>query len=262
MYPCSLGSHGRKGKQPVVRIAMAADTVLQGDALRGSPSSPPYVLSSILSLSCFLPSGHCFNRWCIAASGARRLSCTWRGKMAHIAGLSMCCWTMSCITSGMHCSGVSPGLPKACSQGDAQCQHTAFTCNAARNAGCRMCKDGLLHEGSHIVVEALPPVWIFLVPGPRGRGVMAGGGCHTHVRVVCRVAKLRVRLRGHPLYAQACRPGRMLCTLCRTSRELYLYVLATPSGKGACSSATQSSAHPSGEEQHCHGAETGPADRI
>ncbi len=39
---------------------------------------------------------------------------TWSGKMAHMAGLSRCCWMMSCITSGVHCSGASPGLPNAC----------------------------------------------------------------------------------------------------------------------------------------------------
>ena len=47
---------------------------------------------------------------------------TWRGNMAHIAGLSMCCWTMSCITSGVHCSGASPGLPSACSHNVIGCR--------------------------------------------------------------------------------------------------------------------------------------------
>ena len=48
---------------------------------------------------------------------------TWSGKMAHMAGLSRCCWMMSCITSGVHCSRRLPGPP--------QCLHQPVSSDAA-----------------------------------------------------------------------------------------------------------------------------------
>ena len=148
----------------------------------------------------------------MAHSEVRRSRSTWRGKMAHIAGLSMCCWTMSCITSGVHCSGASPGLPNACSQKSitASRLHRTSDVQCLETRAAAYYKIKWLHEWPHLVVEALSPVRVFLIPGPRGRGVMARRGAHTHVGVVCRVAKLCIRIRGHPLYAQTCTAKQLL----------------------------------------------------
>ena len=42
--------------------------------------------------------------------GQRRRACS--GKMAHMAGESMCCCTTACITSAVHFSGAVPGQPQ------------------------------------------------------------------------------------------------------------------------------------------------------
>ena len=72
--------------------------------------------------------------------GQRRRACS--GKMAHMAGESMCCCTTACITSAVHFSGAVPGSPSACA-----CTHcyTSYIQNA-KSSGAQAGRTGTLNS--------------------------------------------------------------------------------------------------------------------